>query len=255
MGHGRVSVLCPSRLLVAASSPLRELYVERAIRSVRWQSIAKEVDCEVVVAVDPGRAVEARARLADVTIVEGDAPGQAASVNAAYRAATGDRIALLEDDDVWHWRKLELQLDVLRGARAAAFVSCNQIEVDYELEQWRVNDFATPSGWLMERATWETVGFFDESFRWHVDNEWLGRLNTSRLRRVHLVERAADGREVFANLTRRSSVRATAEGFPLVLRERHPGAGTARIGSHPPFARESRDEYHRLLARFGEVPW
>jgi hypothetical protein len=176
-------------------------------------------------------------------------------VNAAYRAATGDFVAVLEDDDVWHWRKIELQLRALRDRPAARFVSANQIEVDLESGAARLNDFATPSGWLMPRETWEAVGPFDESFHWHVDNEWLGRLNARRIPRVHLVEGSTRPRELFDTLTRRSAVRATEEPFPLILREVHRDAATARITRHAVSRQESQDEYSRVLETFGEVPW
>ena len=255
MGRSRISVICPSRLAAPPSAFRRELYLARAIRSVRWQSVWPDFDWEIVVAVDPGRASAVPASLGDVRVVEGDAPGQAAAVNAAARAATGDVVAILEDDDVWHWRKIELQLGALREPTTARFASANQIEIDPDGGALRINDFATPSGWLMDRKTWEMVGPLNESFRWHVDNEWLGRLNAQGIPRVHLIEQSSAARQLFSTLVKRSGVRRTDEAFPLVLKEAHPAAATARIADDLSCRRQSRDEYRRMIADFGEVPW
>lgn len=253
---GRISVLCPTRLGWAGSSARRELFVERAIRSVRWQSAWAEVEFEIVVAVDPGRTAAVPDGLDGVQVVEGGAPGQAAAVNAAVRASTGDIIAIIEDDDVWHWRKIALQRAVLgEETGGAGFVSSNQVEFDASSAAARINDFATPSGWLVSRAIWDAVGPLNEDFRWHVDNEWLGRLNALGIPRVHLVERAGRTRGLFATLVKRSEVRETDDGFPLVLREAHGGAATAQIPRTPAGRRQSRDEYRRMIERFGEVPW
>jgi len=256
MAFSRISVLCPSRLAMAATSPGRELYVERAIRSIRWQSAWTDVDWEIVVGVDPGRVIEARDRLGDVpVVVEGDGPGQAAAVNAAFRAATGDIIALLEDDDVWHWQKIAIQLCVLREKPAARFVSANQMEVDLAGGVARLNDFATPSGWLMHREIWDAVGPLNESFRWHIDNEWLGRLSARGISRMHLLEQSGQSRALFPTLARRTTVRETGERFPLVLREVHADAATVRIARDPASRQQSWDEYHRMIESFGEIPW
>jgi glycosyltransferase involved in cell wall biosynthesis len=255
MGRSRISVICPSRLVAPASASRPELYVARAIRSVRWQSVWADFDWEIVVAVDPGRAGEVPAILGDVRVVEGDSLGQAAAVNAAVRTATGDVVAILEDDDVWHWRKIELQLGALREPTTARFASANQIEMDQDGGALRINDFATPSGWLMNRKTWEAVGPLNESFRWHVDNEWLGRLNAQGIPRVHLIEQSSAARELVATLVKRSGVRRTDEAFPLVFKEAHPAAATARIADDLSCRRQSRDEYRRMIADFGEVPW
>jgi glycosyltransferase involved in cell wall biosynthesis len=251
----RISVLCPTRLRWAASSARRELFVERAIRSVRWQSARTELDWEVVVAVDRGRTVAVPDGLDDVRVVEGDAVGQAAAVNAAFRASTGDIIAMIEDDDLWHWRKIALQLSVLREEGGACFVSANQMDFDAAAGATGINDFATPSGWLVPREIWNAVGPLNEDFRWHIDNEWLGRLNALGVPRVHLVEQSARFRDLFATLVQRSEIRETDEGLPLVLREVHADAATAQIPRTPASRRQSRDEYRRMIDCFGEVPW
>src|SRR5262249_54377073 len=143
-------------------------------------------------------------------VVAGERPGQAAAVNAGMRAATGDLLAVLEDDDFWQRRKMEVQLEALRARRARhRFVSSNQLEVSPAGIHERVNDFPTPSGWLMDRGAWEAVGPLDESFQFHLDNEWLGRLRASDVQRLHLYEKVRPVREALLIVARQSCIQET----------------------------------------------
>jgi hypothetical protein len=120
-----------------------------------------------------------------LTVVEAG-HSQAEAVNAAVKAATGNYLAICEDDDRWLGTKLEAQLPLLESGEHD-FVSCSQRELGEDGGFQRYNHFATPSGWLMKRETWEKVGGFDETFRYHVDNDWLGRANKAGIRRVHVI--------------------------------------------------------------------
>jgi glycosyltransferase involved in cell wall biosynthesis len=255
-GGLRISVVCPSRLAARPSSPEGALFLERAIQSVRDQSVWDRHSWEILVSVDPGRARDVPTRVAGVRVVEGTSAGQAAAINAGLRCATGDWLALIEDDDVWHPRKIEVQLGIVSSPTVATgFVSTNQLEVDLAGRAVRINDFATPSGWFMHRETWAAVGPFDESYRWHLDSEWLGRLNRLRVDRVHLVEPSHPERELLRYLSRWSAIRETAEPAPLVVRTVNPEGGTVRISRDPIFKRQSAAEYRRMIAAFGELPW
>ena len=127
---------------------------------------------------------------ADTTLVFARSGGhsQAAALNAAAKLIAGDLVAILEDDDQWHPQFLRYALGALAGAD---FASSTLLEIGPDQTVRCVNDFPTPSGWLVKRATWDAVGEFNERFRWHLDNEWLGRLAQKGHRRVHLVEATA----------------------------------------------------------------
>ena len=70
-------------------------------------------------------------------------------------------------------------------------VSSTQLERNPDGSVVRVNDYATPSGWLLSNATLKQIGSFDASYRFHLDSEWLGRAAESGVRRFHLVEATA----------------------------------------------------------------
>jgi hypothetical protein len=131
----------------------------------------------------------------------------------------------------------------------------------------RINDFPTPSGWVMPRGTWQRVGGFSEQHRWHLDNEWLGRLAETGLRRAHLVEATAP-----LNLETAASIRPWLAKLlvlggpsirlqrhtgpaPLVYRLVHPQTGTHKISTDPAIQLQSRAEMAALTKRFGRIPW
>ena len=253
----RISVVCPSRLDGHGRADRRSYYFERALRSVREQSVSASYDWEIILAVDPGNGRKAEGLLPDGQVVEGERPGQAAAVNAGVRRASGDLIAMIEDDDVWHGRKIELQLLAMsqQPSHDCQFVSTNQFEVDESGNVVRVNDFPTPSGWLMHRALWNLVGPINETYRWHVDSEWLGRLNCTPTPRLHLVERSRPVRRDVLNLARRTQVWETREATPLVRRMVNPNGGMSRIARDRECNRQSREELGRLVHLYGGLPW
>src|SRR5262249_42528482 len=75
----------------------------------------------------------------------------------------------------------------------------------------------------MSRGTWQRVAGFSEQHRWHLDNEWLGRLAETGLRRAHLVEATAP-----LNLETAASIRPWLAkllvlGSPSIRLQRHTG--------------------------------
>jgi hypothetical protein len=119
----------------------------------------------------------------------------------------------------------------------------------------------------MPVSTWTRVGEFNEQHRLHLDNEWLGRLAESGVRRVHLVEATAPVQlEIMAQVRPwlaavmrlgGPSVRIMRHNMPVPLVQRlvHSGAGTQQIANRPEQAAESQAEIARLATRFGRVPW
>ncbi len=259
-----IAVVIPSRLEGGKGS---KLFVEQAIEAAGMQAIPSGIRLSFLVGIDADAQVPpCFDRRPDVSFVRSRGRGQAAAINAAASAAAQnhDFIALLEDDDRWEPNFLAWALSFLD---TCDFVSSNQLEIDAEGRCIRVNDFPTPSGWIMATDLWRTVGPFDESFRWHLDNDWLGRLAFSHANRVHLVEATApiavdscaQVRPWIANvLTQggpRSAVRRHLSSRPLVRRLVHPDSGMYRIATNPAAAAESQNEYQQLIARYGRIPW
>lgn len=243
-----VSVVIPSK-----SRPKQSRFLMAAIQSIKhaWS------EAEIIVATDKVEVGE----FAGVHFIEVEG-NQAKAMNVGAGAATGDYLAFLEDDDCWTtWRVTE----ALAVMDDADFTSSNQLEFDDSGEILRVNDFPTPSGWFMKRKVWEAVGPFNDEFRFHLDNEWLGRLNRTDFRRVHLVEATApiDPRQaelyrpwlaMVAKAGMHSSLRRTSRERPLIERLVHPQSNMARISTTPAWAEQSMRETHQLVKQFGLMP-
>ena len=169
-------------------------------------------------------------------------------------------IAILEDDDIWSLARLRVGLT---AADSFGFVSSNQTVIDTFGNHLETFDFPTPSGWLMRREVWDLVGGMDESLRWHVDNEWLGRLNLARVPRCHLVDAGfpldlAMQRPWLANtiahLPPGSIVRRHDQETPLVIRTLNLDGGMRIIARGGTAAEISQREYQLLEERFGYIP-
>lgn len=256
----RVSVVIPSR-----SQPDQLAFLMQAIRSVRDQTARGSVSIEVVVGLDPDAELPA---LGETDLVVRSTAAhersQAAALNAAAAATDGDFLAFLEDDDRWRPDHLTISLQAL--ARCG-FASTTQLEVDAKGVALRINDFPTPSGWVMPRSTWERVGAFNTEYRYHLDNEWLGRLADAEVDRTHVAEAtapatlalAAGVRPWLANVVTfgggRVRLARHTSPLPNVVRLVHTASGMHRIATDATAKLRSDSEIAQLTARFGRFPW
>jgi hypothetical protein len=258
-----ISVVIPSRLERVAGGG--RFFLEDAINSIRAQTIADRVRTQIVVGVDAETVAPAGlAEQLDIEFIVSGGRSQAAALNAAAARVEGDYLAILEDDDTWNAAFLGT---ALRALTEAEFASSTQLEVNEQGQVLRINDFPTPSGWIMRRATFQAVGPFSETYRWHLDNDWLGRLAESAHRRVHIVEATAPVdptlvgkiRPWLGNVLRQGgpAVRLWRHNYlmPLVVRRVHSSSGTRRIEGDPVLKAESASELAQLKRRFGRIPW
>jgi len=179
----RVSVVIPTYNSAA-------LVVE-AVRSALAQS---HIPAEVIV-VDDGSTDDTGQRLAafgpPVRYVHQVNQGVAGARNRGIREATCDLIAFLDADDVWHPRKLEMQVECLRGEPALGLIGTSV--VDWPNEAFpafdesarprpvvvRLNDFVvrnhfTTSSIVVRRDVLERVGHFDRALQGPEDYDlWL----------------------------------------------------------------------------------
>ncbi len=259
----KVSVIVPSRLQPNPVSHKGNLWLYRALESALGQTgMAPDVKLEIVVGldadsreVDPGFIAWLKAQYDDpvVMVVHSPGRGQSAALNAAVKASTGDVLAFLEDDDLWHIHKLAVQLPLLKRYD---IVTCNQREIDEQANFLRYNDFPTPSGWVMTRRTFDQVGWFDETFRFHVDTEWLGRAIIGGLKRCHVVEDGHAPTDFLGNVARFSDVVQSDDVTEsLVSRLVNPAGGMGTIARDPMAAAQSIGEHDTMRIRFGGVPW
>jgi len=264
----KIAVVIPSRLQFNPASPVGRLYLHRAVASVIRQTVAKDHEIKIVVGVDDdGRDLKADLPTGIDIAVGGHS--QAAAVNAAAQMALGwspELLAFLEDDDTWHHSKLEYQLAAL--ADGYDFVSASAREIKEDGDYVRINDWAGPSGWLMPTQTWLDVGPFDETFKWHVDTQWIGMLNATGKRRLHFAEAGADiahvdengkrGPRPWLNNVGQFSKVAMTDGLgePLVNRTINERGGMWKIAHDPTAAAESHNEHQRMWQTLGaRLPW
>jgi glycosyltransferase involved in cell wall biosynthesis len=255
----RLTVVIPSR-----SQPLQARFLTRCIASIRAQTARPQVAIEVLVCLDQGERAPVLPDPKGTRFVEAAGRGQAAALNAGAAQADGDFLAFLEDDDHWHPERLAFGL---RALESGDFTSSTQLEFDPAGAVIRINDFPTPSGWLMKLSSWTRIGPFDESYRWHLDSDWLGRLGESGLQRIHLVESTApvdpdvhaEIRPWLSNCIRFGgpNVMLGRHPFPVPLVNRliHPQSGMGTIALHAHAKEESDRETERLISRFGRLPW
>jgi len=246
----RISVIIPSRLQAHRDEQTGELWLDRALRSVAGQSIGSTVEVEVVVGLDPGATLPGR--FATVRAAQARSASQAHAVNAAVAASTGEVLALLEDDDAWEPKRLAYGLALLGQYDV---VTSNQREIAEDGSFVRINDFPTPSGWLLSRALWDRLGPFEETFRFHVDTEYLGRMTRFGVRRLHLVEVDAKDSPWLRNVARCSAIARTSEASPLVIRTANTQGGMARIASCQSAYQQSQAEHQQMLNIYGGIPW
>lgn len=256
----KLTVIIPSR-----KQPKQIFFIQRAIESVRKQTIANQFDISFLVGVDKNCAVESN--ISDklgILCIESDGASQAKALNVAIEKVHEGFVGFLEDDDQWMPDYLKF---AMKAITLCDFVSSTQAEFDEADELIRINDFPTPSGWFMPVSTLKKVGKFNENYRLHLDNEWLGRLSEERLKRIHMVESTAPVQKKhteqvrpwlshllrlsggFCNLARHSSP------YPLVKRLVHPNSGMWQIKSNGEYSNLSKTEFKMLIQRFGREPW
>ena len=180
----KLTLIIPSRKCEKQIS-----FIQKATASVRKQSIANQFVITFLVGVDKGCGLGPEiSNILGVKCIESDGASQAKALNVAIRQVHEGFVAFLEDDDQWMPDYLNFATKTIA---LCDFVSSTQAEFDEAEEFIKVNDFPTPSGWLMPTSTLKKVGEFNESYKYHLDNEWLGRLSESKLNRIHMVEATA----------------------------------------------------------------
>jgi glycosyltransferase involved in cell wall biosynthesis len=246
----RISVIIPSRLQINPDSEIETLFLDRAIGSVLKQTCREKVDLEIVVGLDPGLRLPERFQ--NLRVANGHKPYQAYAVNAAVSASTGELLAFLEDDDQWEPKRLEYGLSYISHWE---MITSNNRMVYENGAQAGINDFPSPSGWLMNRATWNNLGFMNESIRFHVDTEYLGRAIARGVRRLHLVEAGAHGRPWLRNVARFSQICFTEEPSPLVTRTINPAGRKAQTKLDEYGRKQSQAEHKWMMVQYGVIPW
>lgn len=151
---------CPS---VSAIIPAynAEKFINCAIES----ALAQTHHLLEVIVVDDGSSDEtakAAARF-PVTVIRQKNGGPASARNAGAKAASGEFLAFLDHDDVWHPQKTELQLKYFRNGISAVFSAKYPESEDVTFEKmFERNLGGNPSSTIIRADVLRSLGFFDD---------------------------------------------------------------------------------------------
>lgn len=261
-----LSVVIPSRL---QKNPVGKFWLEDAVESIMNQSINYNLDIEIIVGVDNDSDLDAVPKLPHVKYVRSNGKSQAHALNSAILLARGEVITFLEDDDIWHPKKIDEGMIALNHFD---FISSNQLEFIVDSNGLRlfqkINEYPIPSGWMMKRDLFNHIGAFDTDFKYHLDSEWIGRLNQFGATRCHMVEMGCPAASLESVIKNRSKLGiimyqsalgsclwSTKENHPLVYRATHPGSGMSKIATDVEAGKISSEE-HRMIHEVNKMnPW
>ena len=156
-------------------------FLTQAVKS----ALAQTYELLEIIVVDDGSTEDIHTIVAPyatkVKYVRQENGGPAAARNCGIRVATGDVIALLDDDDIWHPAKTAEQIRLLEDNPECALVYSYPQLVDYAgvpipnqepeefpsgsvyLDFLKKNRINSPSGTLIRRKVFDRIGYFDEN--------------------------------------------------------------------------------------------
>ena len=189
----------PAEPLVSVIIAVRngEQFLGAAIESALAQSWAR---CEIVV-VDgdsSDRSRDIARSYAQVRLIAQRSRGFAGAWNEGIVAASGSLIAILDSDDLWDPRKIELQVRALAQHPECGYAVVRTRflrmpgaplppgfdRVDMEAD----HSAPYPSAMLARRETFDQVGLFDESLRIASDIEWFRKARDMGIEPVNMPE-------------------------------------------------------------------
>ncbi|HET6575601.1 MAG TPA: glycosyltransferase [Fimbriiglobus sp.] len=151
-----------------------------------------------VLVIDDGSTDDTRQRLAGygdrIRYIHQPNAGLSAARNTGIRAARGAFVALLDSDDAFHPRKLELQMGYLTSHPEVPFLAADQLDGPTQppwptltdsppvrrvgLDELVVKARFGPGGVVVRKDCFDRVGLFDESLRSVEDRDMWIRLAT-----------------------------------------------------------------------------
>ncbi len=167
-------------------------YLDEALMSVMHQNYGR---VEIIVVDDGSEQPEAVARsvaaVSSAILLRQTASGVAVARNRGAGRASGEYLAFLDDDDRWHPRRLEVQIEALRSEPTAVLAYCGMQSIDASghvlaaADQIPVLDEADVArrgagiilpNVLIRRTAFHEVGGFHPAFRLAEDLDLMLRL-------------------------------------------------------------------------------
>jgi len=149
---------------ISVSAVIAAYNAEQFISVPIESALAQTYEISEIIVVDDGstdRTAEVAAGFPRTRVIRRPNGGQAAARNTGVEAATGEWIAFLDHDDVWHPKKTEVQLGCVTPD--AGVIHANRFDpVDFGT-LWHRQAHVTPSGALVRKQTLVDVGGFEES--------------------------------------------------------------------------------------------
>lgn len=202
-------------------------YIGEALDSILAQTVAA---AEVIVC-DDGSSDNTASVVAtysdQLKYVRQETAGPAATRNLGLATATGDFLAFLDADDLWHEAKLERQLECFdRRAELEACVTHAQMfwasDLDAEADQYRghprsqaIPGYATTT-LLARRSVFDKIGIFRTDLWFSDATDWFMRARENAIVSEIMPDVLTYHRMHADNLTRRRSDASKAEFATLV---------------------------------------
>jgi glycosyltransferase involved in cell wall biosynthesis len=259
INEAKISVIIPVHV--------RHQYLRHAVASVLEQSVkATEIILSLNGASDRARnEANLLASLhGNIRIVEATRSSLSLARNNGIRAAIGEYIAFLDDDDIWETTKLEAQISAAIRT-SAALVATNYYKFDevghkyyvsslssnlsnvWKYELSIANHLSGGSAVLVRRDVFNTVGFFDESMPSCEDHDMWRRISIAGYK-IHFVEDCLVGYRTNAdNMTSKPTLMLQGELIHL----------SKILNEGPLYTASARKFYERievLLAQHFETP-
>ena len=263
----RLDVIIPSR-----NSDKQKIFLQNSINSIINQKTEQDIEIRVIICTDPNfnKVNLPSSQKLNIQLLQSIKPTQAHALNTGIKKTDADYVSFLEDDDYWHPNFIDTSLknlNKLLNNHKFGMISSNQLEINSAKQIIRINDFPTPSGWLMNSETLSHVGLFNTNYLLHLDNDWLGKAALKNIPRIHLTEATApidfnnciQVRPWLATVVKNSggicSLQRHKYLIPLVNRLVHSGSGMAQIAKEKSKKDISIKERTFLKSTYGLIPW